>query len=193
MYNKNSEGNKLPAYTDFVNFSKTKQAHHNPDYIRDKAKKVYAQDPHRRKYAVPKREDYAPHAKPYITKNYSMTRTREDELNCDITPVKNDQNLLLKTLDCPLGLTLTLKKGDDEGNNYECYDTKHYNTLTLKKNAGRRNTISDINHKRTVSKRKQSKDFNIYNKEGLKKFKANAKKLFGKSYAQKLTKSNNKV
>merc|ERR1712232_529507 len=106
--------------------------------------------------------------------------TREDELNHDITPVKNDQNLLLK-------------KCDDDGNNYECYDTKHWNTCTLKKNAGRRNTVSDINYKRTVSKRKQSKDFNIYNREGLKKFKACAKKLFAKSYAQKLTKSNNKA
>lgn len=189
MYNKRFDGKRLPPYAEFLNFTRTRQAHWNHDYIRDKAAKVLNQDPHRRKYAVPRKEDHAPHASKYITNNYSLSRTREDQLNYTVTPVKNDQNLMLKTMDVPLGLTL--KKGDlsAEGNNYESYDKKHWNTLTLKKNSERRNTICDMNHQSTVSKRKTSSEFNIYNKRGLRNIKRNAKKIFDSTYGQKLTKS----
>merc|ERR1711977_130854 len=63
LYNKRVGEVRLPPHTDMQNFSRTRQAYQNQDYIRDRASNTLRQNPHRRKVIVPKRNQYAPHAK----------------------------------------------------------------------------------------------------------------------------------
>lgn len=56
LYHKRVEGQKSPPYTDFRNFSRTRQAYFNPDYIRDRAANTLKAYPHRKKIKVPTRD-----------------------------------------------------------------------------------------------------------------------------------------
>jgi len=72
LYNKRVGGcgSRLPPYTDMKNFSRTRQAYFNQDYIRDRAANTLSQDPHRKRLKVPQERDLAQHSVFY---NYQDT------------------------------------------------------------------------------------------------------------------------
>ena len=49
LYGKRTDGGRMPPYTDFKYFSRTRQAFINPDYVRDRAARTLGQNPHRHK------------------------------------------------------------------------------------------------------------------------------------------------
>jgi hypothetical protein len=49
LYGKRTDNGRMPPYTDFKNFSRTRQAFINPDYVRDRAARTLGQNPHRHK------------------------------------------------------------------------------------------------------------------------------------------------
>ena len=74
LYNKRTGKSRLPPYTDMKNFSRTRQAHFNQDYVRDRAANTQNQNPHRRKVNVPTMNNFAPHAQPL---NHQETNMKE--------------------------------------------------------------------------------------------------------------------
>jgi len=89
LYSKRVGEIRLPPHTDMQNFSRTRQAYQNQDYIRDRAANTLKQNPHRRKVIVPKRNQYAPHAKEAGNPDlYKLTNKNADhEMNM---PLVND-------------------------------------------------------------------------------------------------------
>lgn len=79
LYNKRVGEVRLPPHNDLKNFSRTRQAYHNQDYVRDRAANTHNANPHRRKVIVPKRQQYAPHAKEAGNPDlYSLTNKNAD-------------------------------------------------------------------------------------------------------------------
>lgn len=89
LYSKRVGDIRLPPHTDMKNFSRTRQAYQDQDYIRARAAVTLKANPHRRKVIVPKRAQYAPHAREAGNPDlYHLTNKNADhEMNM---PLGND-------------------------------------------------------------------------------------------------------
>ena len=178
LYNKRvgNCGSRLPPYTDMKNFSRTRQAHFNQDYIRDRAANTLSKDPHRKRVAVPQPQELAPHSLHFnykdTMKDMNRSASTDDTWN---SPQKMHNSMIV-----PRKNRLEESNGDmfmSQVNNREAWSKNVGNANMIRRNFVREKNTFGKNSSQNMSVVENPNKWNrkVNNRENGGKFMGSAK------------------